>query len=399
MHLASRRIAADHDGMRTFLLCCVCIALLPGLDLDRLSAPTAGSALLDPVGRLDAAARSRCEAAARSAAPGRLVILVVPDCGGRNPREAGLRLFNRWGIGDRQRNDGVLLLVALAERRAEFLLGTGLDDDGNVLRSQAIVDRRMLPLFRAGDVAGAVVAGSEAAARELFGGATATAVTTAEVDVETAAPAARTAAPMPVRATPVQTETPSAVHRHRPQPDGDVNMLRWILGGGLTAIAGGTGALVWLRRRPRTCPHCRLPMIRLDEAADDAHLSSGQRSEEAVGSVDYDVWACPSCPRVQVTRHGAWFTSHHRCPACGWKTASDRSTEIEAATTLSSGRERIDTRCAHCGHHETSYRTLPRIQQRRSSGFRSSGFGSSGGSGSRSGGGGRSSGRGGGGGW
>lgn len=380
--------------MRTCLLCCACIVLLPGFDLDRLSAPPAGTALIDPSGRLDAAARSRCETAASGVSPGRLVVLVAPDCAGRNPREAGLRLFNRWGIGDRQRNDGVLLLVALAERRAEFLLGTGLDDDANVLRSQAIVDRRMLPLFRDGDVAGAVVAGCEAAARELFGGAPA--ATVAEVDVESTAPALRTAAPMPA---PPEPAIPAATtYRQRSQPDGDASMLTWILGGGLTAIAGGTGALVWLRRRPRTCPHCRLPMIRLDEAADDAHLSSGQRSEESVGSVDYDVWACPSCPRVQVTRHGAWFTRHHSCPACGWKTASDRSTEIEAATTLSSGRERIDTRCAHCGHHETSYRTLPRIQQRQSSGFRSSGFGSRGGSRS-GGGGGRSAGRGGGGGW
>ncbi len=134
---------------------------------------------------------------------------------------------------------------------------------------------------------------------------------------------------------------------------------------------------------------------RLDESADDAHLSSGQRSEESLGSVDYDVWACPSCPQVTIPRHGAWFSGHHACPACGWKTASDRTSELEAATTLSTGRQRIDTRCAHCGHHDVSYRTLPRLTQRSSFGF-SSGRGSSG---SSSGGGGRSAGRGGGGGW
>ncbi len=34
-------------------------------------------------------------------------------------------LFNTWGIGDRQRNDGVLLLVAVNDRRVRIELGAG----------------------------------------------------------------------------------------------------------------------------------------------------------------------------------------------------------------------------------------------------------------------------------
>lgn len=385
--------------MRPFLpLCLACIALLPGLDLDTLAAPPAGTLVVDLAGRLDADARARCQLAAAGVAGGRLMVLVVPDCGGRNPRAAGLRLFNRWGIGHAQRNDGALLLVALGERRGEFLLGSGIDDDANVLRSQAIVDRRMLPLFRSGDIAGGVVAGTEAAARELFGHGSAP--TTADVDVERVTPAPAPA-PVPIPA-PITSPAPVAetdytpIHRSSGGSD-EASFLRWLLAGGVTALLGGFGTLAWLRRRPRTCSACQAPMFRLDEQADDAHLASGQRCEESVGSVDYDVWACPTCPQVVITRHGSWFTRYHACPACGWKTASDRSTEEEAATELCTGRERIDTRCAHCGHHETTYRVLPRKERNRSSGFHSSSFSTSGRS--SSGGGGRSSGRGGGGGW
>lgn len=399
MRLAPHAAAAHHRGMRILLLCCLAgAAVLAALDLDALPRPAAGGALVDAAGILDAAARARC-AAAGAAAGGRLVAVVVPDCGGRQPREAGLRLFNRWGVGDPARDDGVLLLVALRERRAEFMLGDGIDDDANVLRSQAIVDRRMLPLFRAGDASGAVVAGCEAAARELFGGAPP--ARSEDIDVEGVA-ARPVAAPAPrPEAGPVPSPAPRAEPVSYRRDEGfslPGSPLAWFAGLGTGGIIGGCGLVAWLRRRPRTCPRCQARMFRLDEAADDAHLSSGQRAEESVGSVDYDVWACPTCPQVQITRHGAWFSGHHACPACGWRTASDRSTEIEAATTMSTGRERIDTRCAHCGHHEVSYRTLPRKQQ-PSAGIRAGGGSFGGGFSSGGSGGGRSSGRGGGGGW
>ncbi len=325
-------------------------------------------------------------------------MVVVPDCGGRVPREAGLRLFNRWGIGSRGRDDGVLLLVTLSERRCEFLLGDGLDDDANVLRSQAIVDREMLPRLRRGDLGGAVAAGAEAAARELFAGPAAPAASVADVEVERVTgsvpsqpeqdrPVAVVATPAPRLA--VQPDISYA------QPMNDADRLTWLFGGGLTALAGGFGTMIWLRRRPRTCPSCRVPMVKLDEQADNAHLTSSQCAEESVGSVDYDVWACPTCPHVVISRHGALFTRFHSCQACGARTASDRSTVLEAATEFSNGSERIDTRCSHCGNHEVCHRTVPRLQRHSRSGSSGSSFRSMGGSS----GGGRSSGRGGGGGW
>lgn len=38
-------------------------------------------------------------------------------------------LFNSWGIGDSQRNDGVLLLVAVRDRRVRIELGSGFGRD------------------------------------------------------------------------------------------------------------------------------------------------------------------------------------------------------------------------------------------------------------------------------
>ncbi len=70
-------------------------------------------------------------------------------------------LFNDWGIGDRERNDGVLILLAVDDRqvRVELGLGYGHRLDGPM---QQVIDETMLPRFRQGDYAGGLVAGTEA---------------------------------------------------------------------------------------------------------------------------------------------------------------------------------------------------------------------------------------------
>lgn len=78
-------------------------------------------------------------------------------------------------------------------------------------------------------------------------------------------------------------------------------------------------------------------MQRLDEHRDNEHLSSGQRSEERVGSVDYDVWYCEACAEVLVLRYARWFSGYASCPGCRAHTKRSRSTTLQAATSVSGG--------------------------------------------------------------
>jgi uncharacterized protein len=60
--------------------------------------------------------------------------------------------FNAWGIGDKTRNDGVLILVGHEDREMRIALGEGYDViwDG---RAQRVIDTAMLPAFRKDDYA------------------------------------------------------------------------------------------------------------------------------------------------------------------------------------------------------------------------------------------------------
>jgi uncharacterized protein len=142
----------------------------------------------------------------------------------------------------------------------------------------------------------------------------------------------------------------------------------------------------WQRRRPRRCPQCRTRMSRLGEADDDAHLTEGEVAEERVGSVDYDVWQCPSCQHQFTLRYPKWLTRYDSCPQCRNRTLKSDSQTIEAATTSRQGSARVTNTCAFCNYTHTFTKTLPRISQSSSS----SGGGSSSFGGGRSGGGGAS---------
>ncbi|MFV0493165.1 MAG: TPM domain-containing protein [Pseudorhodobacter sp.] len=74
--------------------------------------------------------------------------------------------FNAWGIGDATRNDGVLILVARNDHEARIILGEGFDVIWDN-RAQRVIDRTMLPAFRADDYARGLEEGAASAIETL----------------------------------------------------------------------------------------------------------------------------------------------------------------------------------------------------------------------------------------
>jgi uncharacterized membrane protein YgcG len=129
-----------------------------------------------------------------------------------------------------------------------------------------------------------------------------------------------------------------------------------IIWGGF-GVFGALGLFVlkrWNRSRSRSCDRCGQPRERLCEDADDQHLSEGRRAEEALGSVDYDVWWCARCNDPLILRYAALFSGHRACIKCGFKTATSTSTTIVQATEHSGGEVQLTTRCNNCSHSSTS---------------------------------------------
>ncbi len=70
-------------------------------------------------------------------------------------------LFNAWGIGNPDRNDGILLLVIAEDKETRLELGAGYNQGYDVL-AQDIVSRWLVPAFREGDYSDGIEAGMDA---------------------------------------------------------------------------------------------------------------------------------------------------------------------------------------------------------------------------------------------
>ncbi len=76
-------------------------------------------------------------------------------------------LLRAWGIGSKAKNDGAILLVAPTERKVGIEVGYGLEGDVTDAFSALLIQHKILPKFRAGDISGGVSDGADALIAQL----------------------------------------------------------------------------------------------------------------------------------------------------------------------------------------------------------------------------------------
>ncbi len=381
------------------LLCCtllLCALGFPaqGETVDSIPRPRQGSWSVDTTGTMHTstlAAVDQWGSAINDRGLGQLAVAVVRTTEGRNPRTFATELFNRWGIGHAGRDDGALLFIALQDRKAEIILGNGVDTASDLARSDSLMAGEIVPAFKRGDPNGAVRAGALGLVSLLENSplnaslnpvATGTRASAGSTPVHS-----QPVHSQPVHSQPVHSQPVHSQPEYYKQPVDWMDWSpSWFLGGGAGGLViGFAGLRRWLRNRPRICKQCQQPRQRLSENVDDAHLDAGQRHEEKLGSVDYDVWWCRECCDAHVERYGAWATAYSTCPSCDYKTKSESTTTLVSATYDHEGTVRVTVDCKHCSYHNTFTRSTPKLVRSESSsssssfgGGRSSGGGSSG---------------------
>ncbi len=80
-----------------------------------------------------------------------ITIITVKDLGGQDVEEFTLEMFNRWGIGADGKNNGVLLLVSITDRKAWITVGRGLQGVLTDAKSGEIFRNQIVPAFKEGN--------------------------------------------------------------------------------------------------------------------------------------------------------------------------------------------------------------------------------------------------------
>jgi len=88
-----------------------------------------------------------------------VVVVTLPSLQGYSIEDFGYQLGRRWGIGTKEKDNGVLLIVAPNERKVRIEVGRGLEPLLTDAMSNVIINGAILPRFRSGDYAGGIKEG------------------------------------------------------------------------------------------------------------------------------------------------------------------------------------------------------------------------------------------------
>ncbi|HUI20205.1 MAG TPA: TPM domain-containing protein [Methylocella sp.] len=88
-----------------------------------------------------------------------LVVATVKSLEGDEIEPYANALFRAWGLGEKQKNNGVLLLVAPNEHKVRIEVGYGLEGTLTDALSKIIISNAIAPRFKAGDFGGGVERG------------------------------------------------------------------------------------------------------------------------------------------------------------------------------------------------------------------------------------------------
>jgi uncharacterized protein len=278
------------------------------------------------------------------------VVTVPKTAPNTSVKEFTTELFNKWGIGKKGEDNGVLFLISVGDRRVEIETGYGVEGILPDAKVGNIIDTHIIPRFKKGDFEGGTLAGTKALVVVLESSDSSTPVT-----------------PQPEVST----------------PENQGNL--WLILGGAGALGLGIGGVAYLAR-PRKisispegrtrkgqgnyiflCADCQQPMEKVDESTVDSYLNQTEKIAQKIGSVQFEGWKCAHCSSKLTGQgfHLIGLESHssnfRKCPHCQDLTVIRTENTVIPATQYSSGRRRIVDQCHSCNYYHQTEEIIPQL--------------------------------------
>lgn len=134
------------------------------------------------------------------------------------------------------------------------------------------------------------------------------------------------------------------------------------------------------RRKERVCRKCHRKMRLLSESEEDNYLTKVNGKEDDMDVIDYDVWLCECGQKIIDYYEGSNYSSYEECPKCGARLYKLVKKEIVKEATYSAEGAIVEYyACVQCHHTHSMKIKVPKLSSSRSG---SGSYGGSGGGGS-----------------
>jgi len=98
-----------------------------------------------------------------------VAVLVVTSLDGESIEEYALRVAEKWKLGQKDKDNGVLLLIAIDDHKMRIEVGQGLQGVLTDVQSNRIIRNEIAPHFRKSDYDAGVIAGTEGIVKSIGG--------------------------------------------------------------------------------------------------------------------------------------------------------------------------------------------------------------------------------------
>ena len=157
---------------RAALLAATWVVLLWAVAAQALTFPALSGRVVDEAELLSAEDEASLTAtlqALEERTTDQLVVVTLKSLQGTDIDDYGYQLGRHWEIGQKDKDNGVLLIVAPDERAVRIEVGYGLEGSLTDAMSRVIIETAILPRFRDGDFPGGIRAGAAAIVEILAG--------------------------------------------------------------------------------------------------------------------------------------------------------------------------------------------------------------------------------------
>ena len=135
-------------------------------------APKLSSRVLDQANLIDVPSEQKINqllAGHEKASSNQIIVVTLKDLQGYSIEQAGVEMGRAWGVGQKEQDNGIVLILAQAERKVRIEVGYGLEGVVTDAISASIIQEYILPRFKTGDFSGGLLVGTQAIVSALGG--------------------------------------------------------------------------------------------------------------------------------------------------------------------------------------------------------------------------------------
>lgn len=83
--------------------------------------------------------------------PAQAVVVTINSLEGKDIRDYGINLFRKWGIGQKEKDNGILILMAMKEKKWSVEVGRGLEGAVPDILTNRVMQEAAVPEFKKGN--------------------------------------------------------------------------------------------------------------------------------------------------------------------------------------------------------------------------------------------------------